>query len=240
MLHGPEGVVSASCPSLFCVREALVWSPPEVRRSWTPAGGPQEQAEGTLSARSWAPRGQSRPPACTLPPGFRAGWLGPRWQRAVFEGAKQCHPRAEGTEAGSEGCVGGCCLPSGGRIGWAQGSGVPEYPLGAGTLASGFSGSSRPPLSPLPAMGEPWWRVILGPACCESPRQGRWWAPSGRHSQAPPTHSTAASGHLLPCVCPDGQATGHQGTRQGPRVGWVLPRGPCQRGSVARSLGALG
>ena len=128
---------------------------------------------------------QGAKPTPSLYPAPFSGWLGARWQRAVFEGAKQCRPCAEGTEAGFEGCVGGWCLPSGGRIGWAQGSGVPEYPLGASTLALGFSGSSRPPLSLLPAMGEPWWRVILGPACCESPRQGRWWAPSGRHSQAP-------------------------------------------------------
>lgn len=161
-----------------------------------PWGGLRNKLRARSLPGSGPPGGKADPQPVPCP--LFSGSLGARWQHAVFEGAKQCRPHAEGTEAGFEGCVGGWCLPSGGRIGWAQGSGVPEYPLGASTLASGFSGSSRPPLSPLPAMGEPWWRVILGPACCESPWQGRWWAPSGRQSQAPPTHSTAASGHLLP------------------------------------------
>lgn len=42
-----------------------------------------------------------------------------------------------------------------------------------------------------------------------------------------PTCCTTASGAPLPHVCLDGQATRRQaGTRQGPGVGWLLPRGP--------------
>lgn len=84
----------------------------------------------------------------------------------------------------------------------------------------------------------------------EPPQPGQWWAPSKRRSQAPPTPSTAALGAPLPHVCPDGQATGRQvGSRQGPGVGWVLPRGPrpaglrgevslaCRAGEEPGSLG---
>ena len=100
-------------------------------------------------------------------------------------------------------------------LGWDAGAGrSPPRPL---KLEVGYSGVT------------PWTHEARrhGKDSCEPPRQGQWWAPSGRRSQAPPTCSTAASGAPLPHVCLDGQATGRQvGTRQGPGVGWVLPRGP--------------
>lgn len=58
-------------------------------------------------------------------------------------------------------------------------------------------------------------------------RRGSGGLPPSGAPRHPPTPSTAASGVPLPRVCPDGQATGCQvGTRQGPGVGWVPPRGP--------------